>query len=98
MRMFANSNKNIGDRFEYGQYKRRNVSDLIHETLHMLEVFGGESAFYNIKKVIPTYTSKQQILAPLPADEIARRQGQTFFKHSNSSVSRPQSMERPNNK
>lgn len=93
MRMFMSSNKNLGDTIEYSQYKRVNVSDLIHETLHLLEVFGGETAFYNIKKIIPLYTSKQQILAPLPAEELARRQARPL-KPLTSSLSRPLSLDR----
>ena len=34
-----------------------NVGDLIHETLEVLERYGGEDAFINIKYMIPTYES-----------------------------------------
>jgi hypothetical protein len=75
MRLFVTRNKNLGDKFEYGQHKRINVADLIDETLHILELHGGEAALYHIKRYVPQYTSKKQILAALPAEEIARRQG-----------------------
>ncbi len=50
-------NKNIGDFIEYEQRKGLNIGDLIHETLHLLEVTGGEDSFINIKYMIPTYQS-----------------------------------------
>jgi hypothetical protein len=48
---------NIGDEIEYGQYKRENIGDLIQETLELMERYGGEDAFINIKYMIPTYES-----------------------------------------
>lgn len=48
---------NIGDMIEYGQYKRENIGDLIQETLELMERYGGEDAFINIKYMIPTYES-----------------------------------------
>lgn len=48
---------NLGDEIEYGQYKRENIGDLIQETLELLERYGGEDAFINIKYMIPTYES-----------------------------------------
>jgi DNA-directed RNA polymerase III subunit RPC1 len=33
------------------------VGELIHETLEMLEMFGGQDAYINIKYMIPTYES-----------------------------------------
>jgi hypothetical protein len=34
-----------------------NVGDLIQETLEILERYGGEDAFINIKYMVPTYES-----------------------------------------
>jgi len=55
--LFKNSAKNIGDTMDYGQRKRRNLGELIDETLEIFEVHGGEDAFINIKYMIPTYES-----------------------------------------
>ena len=48
---------NIGDKIDYGQRKNENLSDLIQETLEILEKHGGEDAYINIKYMIPTYES-----------------------------------------
>ena len=50
-------NKNSGDSIDYAQRKRANVGELIHETLEMLEMYGGPDAYINIKYMIPTYES-----------------------------------------
>ena len=50
-------NKNIGDKMEYNQRKGLNISDLITETLNLMETTGGEDAFINIKYMVPTYES-----------------------------------------
>merc|ERR1719440_339026 len=55
--IFLNKNSNLGDMIDYGQRKRQNLGDLIHETLQILEVHGGEDAFINIKYMIPVYES-----------------------------------------
>nr|CCD13141.1 unnamed protein product [Trypanosoma congolense IL3000] len=55
--LYKNRNKNIGDRIDYSQTKRQNISDLINETLNLLELYGGEDAYINIKYMIPTYES-----------------------------------------
>lgn len=57
MNLFKNKNNNIGDQFEYSQRKNQNLGDLIDETLQILETYGGENAFINIKYMIPTYES-----------------------------------------
>jgi len=57
LNIFRNKNLNLGDEIEYGQYKRENIGDLIQETLELLERYGGEDAFINIKYMIPTYES-----------------------------------------
>lgn len=55
--VFLNHNTNLGDGMDYGQRKRQNLGDLIHETLQILEIHGGEDAFINIKYMIPVYES-----------------------------------------
>jgi len=50
-------NRNSGDSIDYSQRKRNNVGELIHETLEMLEMYGGPDAYINIKYMIPTYES-----------------------------------------
>eukprot|EP00698_Gefionella_okellyi_P003104 TRINITY_DN12901_c0_g1_i1.p1 TRINITY_DN12901_c0_g1~~TRINITY_DN12901_c0_g1_i1.p1 ORF type:complete len:213 (-),score=31.21 TRINITY_DN12901_c0_g1_i1:54-692(-) len=57
LNLFKNRNINLGDTIDYGQRKKNNVGDLIHETLELLEIHGGEDAFINIKYMIPTYES-----------------------------------------
>lgn len=54
---FKGRNKNLGDQIDYGQQKGANIGDVIDETLCMLETYGGEDAFINIKYMIPTYES-----------------------------------------
>lgn len=51
---------NCGDNIDYTQQRRENVGDLINETLELLERYGGEDAFINIKYMIPTYESCMQ--------------------------------------
>ena len=48
---------NSGDGIDYSQQKRENIGDLIQETLEVLERYGGEDAFINIKYMVPTYES-----------------------------------------
>lgn len=48
---------NIGDKIDYAQRKNENLSELIQETLEILEKHGGEDAYINIKYMIPTYES-----------------------------------------
>ena len=55
--LFKNYNKNTGDKIDYGQRKRCNLGELIQDTLELLETYGGEDAFINIKYMIPTYES-----------------------------------------
>eukprot|EP00742_Colponemidia_sp_Colp-10_P000519 GILJ01000565.1.p1 GENE.GILJ01000565.1~~GILJ01000565.1.p1 ORF type:complete len:262 (-),score=48.83 GILJ01000565.1:195-911(-) len=55
--MFKNKRVNTGDKIDYSQRKRGNLSDLIEETLELFEINGGEDAFINIKYMIPTYES-----------------------------------------
>lgn len=57
LNIFINDTSNLGDGIDYGQRKRRNLGQLIIETLELLEIHGGEDAFINIKYLIPTYQS-----------------------------------------
>lgn len=50
-------NLNLGHQTEFSQQKRMNVSDLMIETLGLLEANGGVDAFANIKYMIPIYES-----------------------------------------
>ena len=54
---FLLANVNLGDRIEYGQRKRQNLSDIINETLEEMERTGGPEAYINIKYMVPTYQS-----------------------------------------
>lgn len=49
--------ENIGDKIDYSQKNQDNVGDLIQETLELMEKFGGEDAYINIKYMVPTYES-----------------------------------------
>eukprot|EP00796_Vickermania_ingenoplastis_P006159 gene6159-4438_t len=55
--LFKSRTKNLGDRMDYGQQKQRDISNLVNSTLNMLERYGGEDAFINIKYMVPTYES-----------------------------------------
>lgn len=57
LNIMKNTNKNIGHRMEYNQRKGLNISDLITETLNLMETTGGDDAFINIKYIVPTYES-----------------------------------------
>lgn len=57
MNIFKNKDVNCGDQIVYGQRKRENLGELINETLELLERYGGEDAFINLKYMIPTYES-----------------------------------------
>eukprot|EP00768_Dysnectes_brevis_P001464 gnl/Dysnectes_brevis/137_a162_4229.p1 GENE.gnl/Dysnectes_brevis/137_a162_4229~~gnl/Dysnectes_brevis/137_a162_4229.p1 ORF type:complete len:246 (-),score=50.64 gnl/Dysnectes_brevis/137_a162_4229:37-774(-) len=57
LNLFASRNVNIGDSIYYGQRHRKNVGDLIWETLELLERHGGSDAYVNLKFLVPTYTS-----------------------------------------
>ena len=56
-RILLHNPVNLGDKIDYGQRKNENLSDLIQETLEVLEKHGGEDAYINIKYMIPTYES-----------------------------------------
>jgi hypothetical protein len=55
--IFINNNENLGDGIDYSQRKRKNLGELITQTLEQLEIHGGEDAFINIKYLVPTYQS-----------------------------------------
>lgn len=55
--LLKDRNINIGDQIDYGQQKKMNLGDLIHDTLELFEIHGGEDAFINIRYMIPTYES-----------------------------------------
>lgn len=57
LNIFINKQSNLGDGIDYGQRKRKNLGELIIQTLEQLEIHGGEDAFINIKYLIPTYQS-----------------------------------------
>ncbi|CCW68961.1 unnamed protein product [Phytomonas sp. Hart1] len=57
LNIFKNRSRSTGDRMDFGQYKHRDITGLINETLNMLEKYGGEDAFINIKYLVPTYES-----------------------------------------
>lgn len=48
---------NLGEGIDYSQQRGENVADVIQETLELLEIYGGEDAFINIKYMVPTYES-----------------------------------------
>ncbi|XP_077296138.1 parkin coregulated gene protein homolog [Arctopsyche grandis] len=51
--LFKERNLNLGE----GVDRTENVGSLIDETLQLLERYGGEDAFINIKYMVPTYES-----------------------------------------
>jgi hypothetical protein len=56
LNLFFSKNKNLGDEFEYGQRKGTNIGDLIHETLGVMQRYGGDDAFVNIKYMVPLWS------------------------------------------
>jgi hypothetical protein len=57
MSVYKDADKNMGDKIDYSQHKKTNIPALVNETLELLEQYGGEDAFINIKYMIPTYES-----------------------------------------
>jgi len=55
--IYKNDHTNIGDGIDYAQRKRKNLGELINDTLELLEIHGGEDAYINIKYMLPTYES-----------------------------------------
>ena len=54
LNIFITKGKHIGDKIDYSQ-KKGDVAGETHRLLELLEEQGGESAFVNIKFMIPTY-------------------------------------------
>lgn len=48
---------NLGEGIDYSHQRGENTADIIQETLEVLEMYGGEDAFINIKYMVPTYES-----------------------------------------
>ena len=40
--LYKNFNKNLGDQIDYAQRKKKNLGDLIQETLETMEINGGD--------------------------------------------------------
>ncbi|XP_053988980.1 parkin coregulated gene protein homolog [Hylaeus volcanicus] len=57
LNLLKDKNVNLGEGIDYSQQRGENAADMIQETLEMLEIYGGEDAFINIKYMIPTYES-----------------------------------------
>ncbi|KAF7991818.1 hypothetical protein HCN44_010619 [Aphidius gifuensis] len=57
LNLLKNRNVNLGEGIDYSQVKGENPADLIQDTLEVLEKYGGEDAFINIKYMVPTYES-----------------------------------------
>lgn len=57
LNIFINNNENLGDGIDFSQRKRKNLGELITQTLEQLEIHGGEDAFINIKYLVPVYQS-----------------------------------------
>lgn len=57
LNLFISKSKHLGDRMDYAQQKAMNLSELIQETLEVMERYGGEDSYINIKYMIPTYES-----------------------------------------
>ncbi|XP_029166049.1 parkin coregulated gene protein homolog [Nylanderia fulva] len=55
--LLKDKNLNLGEGIDYSQQRGENVADIIQETLEVLESYGGEDAFINIKYMVPTYES-----------------------------------------
>jgi hypothetical protein len=43
--LYRNQNQNLGDKIEYGQRKKKNIGDLIQETLEVMETHGGDVSY-----------------------------------------------------
>ncbi|XP_076289870.1 parkin coregulated gene protein homolog [Lasioglossum baleicum] len=57
LNLLKDKNVNLGEGIDYAQQRGENPADMIQETLEVLELYGGEDAFINIKYMIPTYES-----------------------------------------
>lgn len=50
--LYRNHNINIGDKIDYGQRKKKNLGDLIQETLEIMEMNGGEVHIIFFNKIL----------------------------------------------
>ena len=57
LNMFKDKNRNLGDQMDFGQRRQDCLGDLIQETLELLEIHGGPSAYINIRYIFPSYQS-----------------------------------------
>ncbi|KAJ8664882.1 hypothetical protein QAD02_006544 [Eretmocerus hayati] len=57
LNLFIHRCSSVEGGIDYAQQKGENISDAIQETLELMEQYGGEDAFINIKYIIPTYES-----------------------------------------
>jgi hypothetical protein len=48
MNVFCTKNKNLGDKIDYNQRKKKCLGDLIQETLEILEQTGGDVSLYTL--------------------------------------------------
>ena len=55
--LYAQDNKNLGDKIDYAQHEGNCMGEVVADTLHLLEIHGGPDAFINIKYLVPTYES-----------------------------------------
>jgi len=55
--IYYSDRQNTGDGIVYEQQLSENLNDLVGETLELLETYGGNDAFINIKYMVPTYQS-----------------------------------------
>jgi hypothetical protein len=46
--LYRNFNQNLGDQIDYGQRKKKNLGDLIQETLEIMEINGGDVIFFQL--------------------------------------------------
>ncbi|XP_046827700.1 parkin coregulated gene protein homolog [Vespa velutina] len=57
LNLLKDRNVNLGEGIDYSHQRGENTADIIQETLEVLEMYGGEDAFINIKYMVPTYES-----------------------------------------
>ncbi|TMW59417.1 hypothetical protein Poli38472_004486 [Pythium oligandrum] len=58
--MFKGKRRNLGDTMDFKQNSLKDVSEMVRETLELLERTGGPDAFVNIKYMVPTYEGVRQ--------------------------------------
>ena len=55
LNLFADRHKSLGDRIDYGQRFNKDISSLVAQVLHMLDVTGGRGAHLDIMHSVPIY-------------------------------------------